>query len=325
MVPLAVPFLLAGCAGNTQQAPSPSTFAHDAHVNGEIVAAGGSVYWVDRGSDVVDSIHAMPAAGGSDATVYTAPSGASPAIEDLASDGANLYWLEVTFASGKYHSQVKAMPLHDGSASVLADANTALFLVAVNGSFVYFSEVDSLVRIPVGGGAAQTVTSSSTIASWAMAASSTGACWAAPGTGTVSCEPAGSSAPVTIATNQSNVQAVAVAGSNVYWSTVDSPEQPAHASIFAAPIAGGTARLLTSDATDPVALAADANAVYFIDQTASTASLAKVSTGAGDVSTLASGFSPADPSIVSAVHIALGDTSVYWTDATQGLVLSTAK
>lgn len=325
LVPLAVPFLLTGCAGNAQQAPSPSTFAHDAHVSGEIVAADGSVYWVDRGSDVVDSIHAMPAAGGSDATFYTAASGASPAIEDLASDGANLYWLEVTFAAGKYHSQVKAMPLHGGSATVLADADTALFLVAVNGSYVYVSEVDSLVRIPVGGGATQTVTSSSAIASWAMAASSAGACWAAPGTGTVSCEPAGSSAPVTIASGQGNVQAVAVAGSNVYWSTVDSPEQPAHASIYAAPLSGGTAHLLTSDATDVVALAADASSVYFIDQATSTASLGRVSTGGGDVTTLAGGFSPADPSIVSAVHIALGDTSVYWTDATKGLVLSSAK
>jgi hypothetical protein len=294
-------------------------------VSGEIVAAGGSVYWVDRGSDVVDSIRAMPAAGGSAATVYTAPSGASPAIEDLASEGGKLYWLEVSFVGGKYHSQVKAMPAQGGAVSVLADADTALFLVAVNGSYVYFSEVDTLERVPVGGGAAQKVTSSSTIASWAMAATSAGACWSAPGTDVVSCEPAGASAPVTIATHQSNVQAIAISGSNVYWSTVDNPEQPAHASVFAAPIAGGAARLLTSDAIDAVALAADESAVYFIDQTPSTASLGKVPVAGGDVTTLAGGFSPADPSIVSAVHLALGDKSVYWTDATKGLVLSAGK
>lgn len=326
LVPLAVPLFLAGCAGNAQPPPpSPSTFAQDAHVSGEIVAASGSVYWVDRGADVVDSIHAMPVAGGAAATIYTAPSGASPAIEDLATDGANLYWLEVTFAAGKYHSQVKAMPVNGGSIRVLAEADTALFLVAVNGAYVYFSDIDSLERVPVGGGATQNVTSASVIASWAMAASSAGACWAAPGAGTVSCEPAGASAPVTIATGQNNVQAVAIAGSTVYWSTVDDPEQPAHASVFAAPMAGGTSRQLTSDATDVVALAADASAVYFIDQTASTASLDKVSTEGGGVTTLAGGFSPADPSMVSAVHIALGDTSVYWTDATKGLVLSAAK
>jgi hypothetical protein len=326
LVPFAVPLLLAGCSGNAQPPPSPSTFAHDAHVSGEIVAAAGSVYWVDRGSDVVDSIRAMPAAGGSAATIYTAPSGTSPAIEDLASDGTNIYWLEVSFVAGKYHSQVKAMPVHGGTASVLAQADTALFLVAVNGSYVYFSEVDSLERVPVAGGPVETVTNTSTIASWAMAASSAGACWAAPGSGTVSCEPAGASAPVTVATGQSNVQAIAIAGSTVYWSTVDNPEQPAlHASVFSAPMTGGAAHLLTSDATDPVALAADARAVYFIDQTTSTAALAEVPIAGGSVTTLAAGFSPADPSIVSAVHIALGDTSVYWTDATHGLVLSAAK
>lgn len=330
-IPFAVPLLLAGCSGNAQPPPSPSTFAHDAHVSGEIVAAAGSVYWVDRGSDVVDSIHAMPVAGGAAASVYTAPSSTSPAIEDLASDGANLYWLEVALAGGKYHSQVKAMPVHGGTARVLADANTALFLVAVNGSYVYFSDVDSLERVPVGGGTTETVTSASTIASWAMAASSAGACWAAPGTNTVSCEPAGASAPVTIATGQNNVQAVAIAGSNVYWSTVDSPENgngngnATKASLFSAPIAGGTARLLTSDATDVVAIAADADAVYFIDQTQSTASLDKVAVAGGDVTTLAGGFSPVDPSMTSAVHIAVGDASVYWTDATHGLVLSAAK
>jgi len=325
LVPLAVPFFLTGCAGNAQPPPTPSTFARDAHVSGEIVAASGSVYWVDRGSDVVDSIHAIPAAGGSVATIYTAPSAASPAIEDLASDGANLYWLEVTLAAGKYHSQVKAMPVHGGNASVLAEADTALFLVAVNGSYVYFSAVDSLERVPVGGGAVETVTSSSTIASWAMAATSAGACWAAPGNGTVSCEPAGAGAPITVATSQSNVQAIAIAGSTVYWSTVDSPEQPTHASVFSAPMAGGSAHLLTSDVTDVVALAANASDVYFIDQTASTASLGKVASGGGDVTTLAGDFSPVDPSMVSAVHIALGDASVYWTDATHGLVLSAGK
>jgi hypothetical protein len=325
LVPLAVPLFLVGCSGNAQPPPSPSTFAHDAHVSGEIIAAAGSVYWVDRGSNVIDSIHAMPSAGGTAATIYTAPSATSPAIEDLASDGTSLYWLEVSYVAGKYHSQVKAMPVHGPSAIVLAEADTALFLVAVNGSYVYFSEVDSLARVPVFGGPVEKVTSSSTIASWAMAASSAGACWAAPGSGTVSCEPAGASAPITVAKGQSNVQAIAIAGSTVYWSTVDSPEQPAHASVFSAPIAGGAARLLTSDATDVVALAADERAVYFIDRTASTASLDDVPIEGGAVTTLAGGFSTADPSIVSAVHIALGDTSVYWTDATHGLVLSAAK
>jgi len=325
LVPFAVPLLLAGCSGNTQAPPAPSTFAQDAHVSGEIVAAAGGVYWVDRGSDVVDSIRAMPAAGGSAATIYTAPPGASPAIEDLASDGANLYWLEVSFAAGKYHSQVKAMPVHGGTPSVLADAGTALFLVAVNGSYVYFSEVDSLERVPVGGGPVEKVTSSAVIASWSIAASSAGACWAAPGDGTVSCEPAGASAPITVATGQSSVQAIAIAGSTVYWSTVDNPEQPAHASVFSAPMAGGAAHLLTSDATNPVALAADDHSVYFIDQTSSTASLDQLPIGGGAPTTLAGGFPPVDPSIVSAVHIAVGATSVYWTDATHGLVLSAAK
>lgn len=328
LTPFALPLvLLAGCAGSSQPPPpSPDTFARDAHVSGEIVATGGSVYWVDRGSDVVDSIHSMPVAGGSAATIYAAPSGASPAIEDLASDATNLYWLEVSFAAGKYHSQVKSMPVQGGPASVLADADTALFLVAVNGAYVYFSEVDSLERVPIAGGSIETVTSTWAIASWAMAASSAGACWAAPGAPTtVSCEPAGASAPVTVATGQANVQAIALAGDTVYWSTVDDPTRPAHASVLSAPIAGGAAHPLTSDVTDVVALAADGDAVYFIDQSASAASLGMVPAAGGDVTTLAGGFSPADPTIVSAVQIALGDTSVYWTDVTKGLVLSAAK
>ena len=111
----------------------------------------------------------MALAGGSVATLAS-----SGGPVDLAVDSANAYWLGGT-------TGVQKTPLGGGASIQLsADNGGALKSydhIAVFRSNVYWSDLDSVMAVPTGGGAAQTITSGQ-VAAEAVVANATGLYWA---------------------------------------------------------------------------------------------------------------------------------------------------
>jgi hypothetical protein len=309
-------------------APSAEVLTRDANVSGEIAASDSEVFWVDRGAEIVDSIRALPVSRGKARTLYDANPG-SAAIEDLVSDASNVYWVEVTLSKSGIDSDLKTMPQQGGTPTTLAHDSDTLLIVAVDGGFVYFGDITaSLSRVPTTGGTATKVASwtDTSTETTSVTADAEGACWTETVGASLSvvCRGTGASANTVIASHEAAISALTMIGTTVAWATEDF-DNPTHATVKVAPIAGGPQRVLTSAATYVVALTADTSSLYYIEQTASAGSVVKLPLAGGEPTTIAGGLSIASPSPTSIVELAVDATSVFFTDTQRGLVLSASK
>jgi hypothetical protein len=113
---------------------------------GSMVTDGNSIFVVDGWR-----ILKMPIAGGHLETLARA----NFYIEDLATDGIYVYWLE-----GGPYQPIKRIPVDGGLVETLATSSNFAEAIATDGTYVYWSEsLDTIQRVSINGGVVTTVVS----------------------------------------------------------------------------------------------------------------------------------------------------------------------
>jgi hypothetical protein len=314
--------------------------ASDRNVSAELAVTSGTLYWVDRGWAITDSILAVPVGGGAPTTFYAAPD-TNAAIEAIAVDAHDVYWTEVEASpSGAgYVSTLKAMPLGYGGAPMVlastASPSVAFFSVAVDGTYAYycventelFGSGGGLERVPLAGGPAEVVvaTDLEIESVYEVTADVSGVYWLqqssdgsnltqslmrlAPGAGQPSTLVSVSfNLEADLASNTSPVipeGPIAVHGDTVVWIGSDG-------SVSSVPITGGSPRLLLSGGAEAVFLAAGASDAYVIESGPKASGvMQRVPLDGSPATTIASGMGVAGG--WSAYQGIVADaTSLYW-------------
>jgi hypothetical protein len=257
----------------------------------------------------------------------------------LAATETSLYW---TRSDGSVlRAQVGSEP------EILASGQSSPGDLVVDATHVYWANLGdgTIVRAPLEGGAVTIVVADAGQA-WSLAISATTLSWTDNMTGDVRVMSLAGGPPITLATTQ-GAWSIAMDATRVYWTTLF------EGSVFAAPIGGGAKTPLVTGFTAPADLvlagdrllfgtsndagvyavplaggekialapeggfgiAADEHHVYFGEYDGR---LARVPLTGGEREVI--GFAPGTPS-----DIALTSTTVYWTAATDGLILKVAK
>jgi hypothetical protein len=135
------------------------TIASDPNVSAALAITPTTLFWVDRGASIDDSIQALPTSGGAPVPLFTASSVSTAAIEDLAVDANNVYVTELEASAdfSSFTSWVVAVPQDGSSPVVLATAADTFFDLTVAGAYVYYTNGVALFRVPTTGGATETV------------------------------------------------------------------------------------------------------------------------------------------------------------------------
>jgi sugar lactone lactonase YvrE len=327
VIPAAMPFLffLAGCSGNVPDAPSePRPDAHvetepatvlvtDPHVAPELLLSLGTLFWIDRGLEVTDSIHAVPAAGGDTKEIYRASPG-SAAIEALAADAENVYFTEV-WGQSVIHADLKSVPRAGGEARVLWSEEGVTLGLAVDDGNVYFgastASVTGVLRVPVAGGKSELVAASTASPGpSSVAVNSTGVYWVDLASGNLMRLAPSAAQPVVVA-DAEDVLAygtpLALTGSELYWGS--------NGGVMGVGLARGETRSVAKGLDTAGSIVADASAVYWIDQPATgSAVLRKVALSTdgtpGASSIIAEGLQVMGELVPQG--LALDGTFVYW-------------
>lgn len=320
------------CSGPSCSAPQgASILVADPNVCGEVAAANGMVFWVDRSPTITDSIRAVPAAGGAPKTLYAAEPDPNAAIEDLAADGVNLYFTEV---GSNPASTIKSLPQAGGEPTVLLQDPSILTIIAVDGSFVYYDDDQgNLARIPVTGGT-PALLSPAGFYPFTFTANASGACWVANSSDfsgvEIVCQPQGATQAKTVATATYAPTAIAMSTTQIAWA--DAQDN----AVWTTTITGGPPTRVFPGATSNVGvLAVDATRAYWLAEpwSSNTADLSpdlspstlwEASLDGSSSSALASSLYPAVGSFSDAQALVQSDTALFWTD-TRGLVLMAAK
>jgi len=313
---------------NTSTCPSSSTptvggdslFAVDSNVSPALAVTPATLFWLDRGPYITDSIQALPLSGAPATTLYVASPDATAAIEDLVSDGTNVYFAQVTNNDGQYSSTIESIPVGGGTATVLTTVDTYVLNLSIAGEELYFTDGSTLQIVAKKGGSPSIVSGSQ----GGIAASGTavfftnvnGALAEIPSVGT----PSSVLVDHEVTQNDALLTTLVANDSQLFWPCQDD----SGGLLCAAAIRGGngTAQILTTLDLGSSELTADDSSVYFVDTSACTSWLGKVPVGGGAAVTLATGFGhSSEPSTAHAV--AVDDTYVYWTSP--GEVLRAAK
>jgi hypothetical protein len=269
----------------------------------------------------------------------------------IAADDVNVYW---TVQGTGGNGAVMQAPIAGGAAVPLAKPAPAYpSAIAVSGSTVYWVDSQSVLSIPVGGGAQSTLAPGQ-YGSYAIAADVTGIYWTdypymSPGSVFAS-SPAGSP-PRLLAGGQSQPMAITVHGGKVYFAdqvdlmVVDAggggsaapfaagvyPYSVAaddHFVYFGAgmnggevieePVGGGAQVVLAKNQYYPDAIAVDADSVYFATGEGGSGTVMRVPIAGGTPVALATG--QAYPT-----GIAINSTRVFWVNFGNGTINSVPK
>lgn len=214
---------------------------------------------------------------------------------EIAVDATHLYWTE----TGK----VVSIPLAGGTPVVLATGGLPGAL-AIDGSFVYFAERNSpnqaIKRVPLGGGTVTTLASLPGVSPVDLAINATHLYYisntsAGPNTGAVVKIPLAGGAPITLASSQPNPQAIAIDGSNVYWTGGD---------LMTLALTGGTpTSLFTGLGSNSFGLTSDGSSVFWTNSTGG-----KLSKGAAAGTSLIV-LASSQPTPAA---LAMDATTIYW-------------
>jgi hypothetical protein len=228
----------------------------------------------------------------------------------IALDPTNVYWIDVladdagapvTDDAGAYVRGVFKVPAAGGTAAMLASGTGQP--LAADSANVYVTMADSLVRVPIAGGAGTTLASAP--AATNLAVDSQNVYWLAQGQSTdVLSVPIAGGSVTTLATSPtSGAGSFAVGATGVYFSC-----EPWAYAVTKVPLGGGAVTTVASMG-NAKALALDSTSVYWVDG----ANAMKVALSGGTVTTLA----PAQ----AALSLAVDGTSLYWTVANAGDVV----
>jgi len=282
-----------------------------------------NVYWTGAavGQDTTGVVLMVPKAGG---TVTTLASGVNPAA--MVIDSTSVYFSDLT------GDTLLKVPIGGGNVTTLYTLSSTnpnvpgrAGALAIQGDELYWVDGGSsrVVKLSTSGGTFTTLFTGSTTADYAsIAVNATDAYWdfnSPSPIGAIKKVPLAGGTATTVATLTAEPSVLTIDANNVYW--VDGNDQapdggePAGA-VKQVPLSGGTVVTLAvgtglTDLTvgDPVALAVDANNVYWVNYGNGYVISAPI--GGGTPTTLAS---PAtgDESRYEPTAIAVDGTSVYW-------------
>jgi hypothetical protein len=191
----------------------------------------------------------------------------------------------------------------------------------VDATSVYWTdpEADTIMKVPLGGGAPTTLATGP--APSGIVVDATSVYWTTSfyRGASVMRVPLGGGTPTTLATGQNSPPGIAVDATSVYWtncSTLLNPraKRPKLDGVMKLPLSGGTIPMpLVSYQVTPcaIAIAVDATNVYW---TGSSGTVMKVPVNGGTPATLASSQDQPEA-------IAVDGTSVYWTNSLGGTVM----
>jgi hypothetical protein len=178
---------------------------------GALVVSNGYLYWATGSQTTGGSIERLSTAGGAQNTLR---SSLGIGILDLAVDSANAY---VTFnAPGAPTGQVHEYPLNGGGATTPASGIMQPFGIALDGTYIYWTESTSVRRVPISGGSTTDVATSQ-VRPWGIAVDATGVYWTNLDGGTIMRGSATGGTPLTLAQGQNQPYDLALDSTSIYW------------------------------------------------------------------------------------------------------------
>ncbi len=297
----------------------PQAFVSDPNVSAALAVTPTTLFWVDRGETITDSIQALSLSEGSatPTTFYTASPDPNAAIEDITTDGTNVYFVQVSTAGGGYTSTVQSIPVGGGQATVLATVGTDDLVLTVAGGYVYFSDGNALQRVTTAGTSVTTLSTGTLTGLYDVELTSSGGSvyWTDANGDIVKLATPGGTPQVLVngqaaAGSDTVLGTLAANNREVFWSCEDDNGDLLCGTSVAG---GGEVRILTALATPTTEIAADDSSVYFLESGGCAPSLSKVAVGGGPAVTIASGFTAGVGDALTTEHaIALDATYVYW-------------
>jgi hypothetical protein len=216
----------------------------------------------------------------------------------LRSDGTNLYWLNMADMAwtGPWKASLGG---GDPIQLSLGQEITGENGIAVDASTVYWTYLEGVMSIPIGGGTPTPIATTSQPGGVALDA--TNVYWTSLSEGSVMTTPIGGEGEATVlASGQSEPAAIAVDAANVYW------RNRGDGAIKKVPIGGGGETLLAAGQAGSIGMAVAGAHVYWTNGDDGT--VMKAPTSGGGPTTLASGQPGAGA-------IATDGTTVYFTAA----------
>jgi hypothetical protein len=183
--------------------------------------------------------------------------------------------------------------------------------LAVDSTSVYFTDSNTLMEVPVSGGAPAILGQTP----GAFAVASGVVYWADWAGGTLNKMPLHGGTVVTLASSQDHPSAVAVDSSSVYWTNSGCADWTNCGTVVTVPISGGTPTTLASGQYSPSRIVVDATSVYWVNDGAVEVStphyttLMKIPIGGGTPISLAS---PGQILPIGGDDIAVDTAYVYW-------------
>jgi hypothetical protein len=310
------------------------TLTNDPNVSGTFAITSSTLFWVDRGN-ITDTVQALSLEDGSPLQLYAASPDPTAAIEDLAVDETNVYVTQLALNGSSFTSQVVAIPQDGGAPTILASGSDSFVDLSVAGAYVYYSNGDTLFRVPITGGKSETVDGSGTEGILdptlgSLSTSGGAVYWTELGgigeenMGTSLMTLAKPDAKPTKLTEFSAAGAplLATNSSSLFWVATSANSV---SFVVAAPAGGDETSIVTSTSDSIVGLLADESNVYTLVLSAEdqTESLIETPIGGGDPATLVTGLQP--PSQGDARHALAQDADGNIYLAQSGAVLSVTK
>jgi hypothetical protein len=253
-----------------------------------------NVYWTDCGDPSGGHVQKMPKAGGP-----VVPLASGNRLSGIAVDGANVYWVAGTADASS--GAIMTVPTAGGTPAVVAPESGAPAHIAVDASYVYWSDLNqgAVMRAPLGGGMPMTVASS--VAPFQIALGDTAVFWMGPQGLMTAPKTGGMAMALTRPFPTLPTDGLAVNATTVYFTAGPPNGQPGVSDL---PVGGGPTAIVSDDPSSPGGgpIAIDQARAYWADMSGS---VYAAPLAGGRAILLATGQDNVDA-------IAVDDAAVYW-------------